>query len=75
VSRDVPPGWEEVYEGACVQAEVLQAVLEANGLKPVTRQLEAVDLLPAVGFDLCRIYVVEPEAERARELLQDTDDG
>ena len=66
-----PDGWQAVFEGPCFQAEVLQAVLEANGLKPLTRQFEAADILPAVGFDLCRIYVVEPEAEAARELLRD----
>jgi hypothetical protein len=75
VSRDVPPGWEEVFEGACLHAEVLQAVLEANGLKPVTQQLEAVDLLPTVGFDRCRIFVTEPEAERARKVLEQADSG
>jgi hypothetical protein len=70
---DAPAGWEEVYDGACLQAEVLQAVLEANGLRPVTRQLEAADLLPTVGFDRCLIYVTEAEAARARELLAEAD--
>jgi hypothetical protein len=73
VSSDAPPGWEEVFDGPCVRAEVLQAVLEANGLEPVMRQLEAVDLLPTVAFDRCRIYVTEPEATRARELLEEAD--
>ena len=73
MSGDAPPGWEEVFEGPCVQTEVLQAVLEANGLKPVTRQLEAVDLLPTVAFDRCRLYVPESEATRARELLEEAD--
>jgi hypothetical protein len=73
VRGDAPAGWEEVFDGACLQAEVVQAVLEANGLSPVTRQLEAVDLLPTVGFDRCRIYVTDAEAARARELLQEAD--
>ena len=73
MSSDAPPGWEEVFDGPCVRAEVLQAVLEANGLEPVMRQLEAVDLLPTVGFDRCRIYVTDAEAARARELLQEAD--
>ena len=68
-------GWEAVFDGPCLQAGVLQAVLEANGLKPVTRQLEAANLLPTVAFDRCRIYVVEPEADAAREILRDTDGG
>jgi hypothetical protein len=73
VSVDAPPGWEEVFDGACLHAEVLRAVLEANGLRPVTRQLEAVDLLPTVVFDRCRIYVAESEAPSARKLLEEAD--
>ena len=72
MTPDPPDGWEEVFDGACLQAEVLQAVLEANGLKPVMRQLEAADLLPTVGFDRCRIYVTDAEASRAREVLEDS---
>jgi hypothetical protein len=75
VTTNAPPGWEEVFDGSCLQAEVLQAVLEANGLEPVTQQLEAVDLLPAVGFDRCRIYVVATEATRAKEVLEQAPGG
>jgi hypothetical protein len=73
VTGDAPAGWEEIFDGACLQAEVVQAVLEANGLRPITRQLEAVDLLPTVGFDRCRIYVTEGEAATAREVLEEAD--
>jgi hypothetical protein len=52
---------------------VLQAVLEANGIKPVTRQLEAADLIPTIAFDRCRIYVMDSEADRAREVLEQAD--
>jgi hypothetical protein len=75
VREAAPPGWEEVFDGACLQAEVLRAVLEANGLSPVTRQLEAVDLLPTVGFDRCRVYVSQAEATSARNLLEEADGG
>jgi hypothetical protein len=73
VSADVPPDWEEVFDGACLQAGVLQAVLEANGLRPVTRQMEAVDLIPTVALDRCRVYVTASEADRAREVLDQAD--
>jgi hypothetical protein len=73
VSTDAPPGWEEVFDGGCLQAEVLQAVLEANGIKPVTRQLEAADLIPTIAFDRCRIYVMDSEADMAREVLDQAD--
>lgn len=69
MSAYAPEGWEEVYSGSCLEADVLEAVLEANGLKPVNRQLEARDVLPATGFDECRIYVLAPEAKSAREIL------
>jgi hypothetical protein len=75
VSTDSPPGWEEVFDGACLDADVLQAVLEANGIKPVTRQLEAVDLIPTIAFDRCRIYVAASEAARAREVMEQADTG
>ncbi len=72
MTADAPAGWEEVFDGACLHAEVLQAVLKANGLKPVMRQLEAADLLPTVGFDRCRVYVTDAEASRAREVLEES---
>ena len=75
MSAGSPEGWEAVFEGPCLQAEVLQAVLEASGLKPITRQFEAANLLPTVGFDHCRIYVVEAEAEAANQLLRDAQSG
>jgi len=40
VSRDSPEGWEEVYSGSCLEADVLEAVLEANGLKPVNHHVD-----------------------------------
>jgi hypothetical protein len=73
VSTNAPPGWEEVFDGACLDAEVLQAVLEANGIRPVTQQLEAGDLIPTIAFDRCRIYVTASEAGRAREVLEQGD--
>jgi hypothetical protein len=48
-------------------------VLEANGLKPVTRQLESGDLWPTVGFDACRLYVPANQAEQARQLVRESE--
>ena len=73
MSSGAPPGWEVVFEGECLRAELVQAVLEANGLKPLTLQLEAADLLPTVAFDRCRLFVADAEASRARELLEEAD--
>jgi hypothetical protein len=73
VSVDAPRGWQAVFEGECLRAEVLQAVLEANGLEPQMLQLEAADLIPTVAFDRCRLFVAEAEASRARELLEEAD--
>jgi hypothetical protein len=75
VSSDAPDGWEEVFSGPCLEAGVVQAALEANGLEPVSRQLEAGDLWPTVGFDECRVYVPTDQANTARQLVNERQEG
>jgi hypothetical protein len=70
VSADAPDGWEEVFGGPCLEAGVVQAALEANGLEPVNRQLEASDLWPTIGLDECRVYVPTHQADAARQLVR-----
>ena len=71
MSADAPDGWEEVFDGPCLEAEVLHAALEANGLNPVNRQLEAGDLWPTIGLNECRVYVPTDQAETARQLVSE----
>ena len=71
-----PDGWSEVYSGACVQADVLQAVLEANGLRAVVDKLSPQAWWSGSVLEDCRVYVPSVDAERAREILaSDLDDA
>jgi hypothetical protein len=76
MSADVPDGWEEVFRGACLEADLVQAVLESAGLQPVRQQLSPQAWWVGSVMEDCRIYVVEAEAESARQALAErvTDD-
>lgn len=64
-----PEGWEEVFSGACVEANLVHAVLEANGLKPVTRELSSQGLWSGSVFEDCRVYVPVAQLQAARDIL------
>ena len=61
-------GWAVVYRGARVQADLLQAVLEAAGLKAVQLH-DAADY--AAEFFYARVFVPEEQAEEARRLIEE----
>jgi len=65
-----PEGWEEVFHGACVEANLVQAVLEANGLKPVIRELGSQGVWSGSVFEDCRVYVPVGELDAARDILE-----
>ena len=69
MTADAPEGWEEVFSGACVEANLVQAVLEANGLKPVTRELGSQGLWSGSVFEDCRVYVPVGQLDAARDIL------
>jgi hypothetical protein len=69
VSDEVPEGWAEVFSGPCLEANLVQAVLEANGLKPVTRQFSPQVWWSGSVMEDCRVYVLAHELEAAREAL------
>jgi len=74
VSRSRPPeGWEEVFSGLCVEASVIQAVLETRGLRAVTQQFSSQWLIGSVVDD-CRVYVPVDQAEAARDALAESPD-
>ena len=64
-----PEGWDEVFSGACLEADLVQAVLEANGLRPVTRRLSAEGVWSGSVFEDCRVYVPVDQLRAAREVL------
>ncbi len=68
-----PEGWVEVWSGVCLEGDVLQAVLESYGLKPVTQRFSPQVLWSGSVFEDCRIYVPTDQAEEARKVLADHD--
>jgi len=69
MAASAPEGWEEVFSGACVEANLVHAVLEANGLKPVTRELGSQALWSGSVFENCHVYVPVGQLEAARDIL------
>lgn len=64
-----PEGWTEVFRGACLEADLVQAVLETAGLQPVRQQLSPQVWWAGSVLDDCRVYVPDVEADAAREAL------
>jgi hypothetical protein len=73
VSFESPEGWEEVFRGPCLQANLVQAVLEANGLRPMLQQLSPQTWWSGSVLEDCRVYVPLDEAEAARQALAETE--
>ena len=69
MSDRAPDGWEEVFRGACLEADLVHAVLESAGLKPVRQQLSPQVWWAGSVMEDCRIYVPESEADAARAAL------
>jgi len=61
-------GWAAVFRGPRVQADLLQAVLEAAGLKAV--QLHDAGDYAGEFFD-ARVFVPEEQAPEARRLISE----
>ena len=69
MSAVAPEGWEEVFRGPCLQADLVQAVLEANGLKPVRQQLSPQVWWSGSVMEDCRVFVALEELEAAHQAL------
>ena len=69
MSADVPEGWDEVFRGACLEADLVVAVLEANGIMPVREQLSPTTWWSGPVMEDCRVYVTIDQAVAAREAL------
>lgn len=70
-----PEGWDEVFTGACLEADLVHAVLEAHGLRPVTRQFSPQVWWSGSVFEDCRVYVPAGQLEAAREVLTGAEDA
>ena len=75
MSSQVPDGWEEVFRGACLEADLVQAVLEAAGLEPVRQQLSPQVWWSGSVLEDCRVYVPASEADAARAALAERPEG
>ncbi|HET7465578.1 MAG TPA: DUF2007 domain-containing protein [Candidatus Dormibacteraeota bacterium] len=60
-------GWEVVFKGERLQADLVAAVLEANGIKVEVFGDTAYSV--AVNFTEARVLVPEDSVEQAREVL------
>ncbi len=69
MSAGVPEGWEEVFRGACLEADLVVAVLEANGIVPVRQQLSPTTWWSGSVMEDCRVYVSIDQATAAHEAL------
>jgi hypothetical protein len=72
VATTAPDDWTEVFRGPCVRAEVIQAVLEANGLRPVLQRFGPQGWWSGAVLEDCAVYVLGEEAVRAREVLSES---
>lgn len=61
-------GWEVVFKGERLQADLVAAVLEANGIKVEVFGDTAYSV--AVNFTEARVLVPEDAAEQARALIK-----
>jgi aspartokinase len=61
-------GWEVVYRGERLHADLVAAVLEANGIKVEVFGDTAYSY--AINFTDARVLVPEESAEAARELIR-----
>jgi hypothetical protein len=68
-SNATPEGWEEVFRGSCLRANLIVAILESSGLKPVVQQLSPQSWWSGSVLDDCRVYVPLDQAEAARQAL------
>jgi hypothetical protein len=69
MASNAPDGWEEVFKGPCLRADVIVAILESYGLKPVRQQLSPQTWWSGSVLDDCRIYVMVDQVEAARKAL------
>ena len=61
-------GWEIVFKGERLQADLIAAVLEANGIEVEVFGDTAYSI--AVNFTEARVLVPEDSAEQAKALLE-----
>jgi hypothetical protein len=69
VSSQAPEGWDEVFRGNCLEADLIQAILEARGLQVVDERLGPESVFSGLSFGQCRLFVRSMDGELARQVL------
>jgi hypothetical protein len=69
VSSSPPDGWDEVFRGPCLEADLVQAILEARGLQVVAERLGTESVFAGLAFEQCRLFVRSMDGEMARQVL------
>ena len=69
MSTHAPEGWDEVFRGPCVEADLVQAILEARGLQVVAEPLGSESVFSGLAFEQCRLFVRSVDGNQAREIL------
>jgi hypothetical protein len=69
VSSNPPDGWDEVFRGHCLEADLVQAILEARGLQVVDERLGPESVFSGLSFEQCRLFVRSMDGELARQVL------
>ena len=68
-----PEGWTEVFSGPCLQADLIVAILESNGLRPVREQFSPQVWWSGSILEDCRVFVTLGELEFARQALAEAE--
>ena len=69
MSSTPPDGWDEVFRGHCLEADLVQAILEARGLQVVDERLGPESVFSGLSFEQCRLFVRTMDGELARQVL------
>ncbi len=70
-----PEGWKEVFQGPCVRADLIHAVLESRGVRAVIQQYSPQAWWSGSVMEDCRVYVPLDQAEAARAALAETEES
>jgi hypothetical protein len=74
VSSKPPEGWDEIFRGSCLEADLVQAILEARGLQVVAERLGPESVFAGLAFEQCRLFVRSMDGEVARQVLAERRD-
>ena len=80
MSSHAPEGWDEIFRGPCLEADLVHAILDARGLQVVAERLGSEAVFSGLAFEQCRLFVRSMDGDQARKVLAErrdegTDEG